>query len=39
MGLSDKCVCEVQSEDIRYILRRNPYRPEQMKQSRVIRFK
>jgi transposase len=37
MGLFDDRVCEVQSEGIRYILRRNPYRAEQMKQSRLNR--
>lgn len=35
MGLFDDRVCEVQSEGIRYILRRNPYRAAQMKQSRL----
>jgi transposase len=37
MGLFDDRVCEVQSEGVRYILRRNPYRAEQMKQSRLDR--
>jgi transposase len=37
MGLFDDRVCEVQSEGIRYVLRRNPYRAEQMKQSRLDR--
>lgn len=37
IGLFDDRVCEVQSEGIRYVLRRNPYRAEQMKQSRLDR--
>jgi transposase len=37
MGLFDDRVCEVQSENVRYILRRNPYRAEQMKQNRADR--
>jgi transposase len=35
MGLFDERVCEVSSAGIRYILRRNPYRAEEVLQSRI----
>ena len=37
MDLFDKVVCEVQQGSVRYVLRRNPVRAEQMAQSRLAR--
>lgn len=35
MGLFDKRVCEVSSDGVRYILRRNPFRAEEVLESRI----
>jgi len=39
MELFDNCVCEVVDGDIRYVLRRNPYRAEELEESRQSKLK
>ena len=38
LGLFDEAVCEVEHEAVRYVLRRNPVRAEEMAQSRTARL-
>jgi len=39
MELFDNCVCEVVDGDIRYVLRRNPYRAEELEANRQSKLK
>jgi len=39
MELFDNCVCEVVDGDIRYVLRRNPYRAEELEENRQSKLK